>query len=96
MHKGGEINNVQLIDWIGSAEMSHLQNCSVKISKNTVGISQKRRKIETKIEESCGHGGCQSKIEVIVNMQKKSGGGISDGWMGVNQELKLLWGDGHG
>ena len=31
LHKGGQINNVQLIT--GGAEMSHLQNISVKIFK---------------------------------------------------------------
>ena len=31
VHKGGQINNVQLITGSGSAEMSHLQNYSVKI-----------------------------------------------------------------
>ena len=33
VHKGDQINNVQLITGMGSAEMSHLQNCSVEISK---------------------------------------------------------------
>ena len=33
VHKGGQINNVQLITWAVSAEMSYLQNCSVKIFK---------------------------------------------------------------
>ena len=33
VHKGGQTNNVQLITGMGSAEMSHLYNCSVKIFK---------------------------------------------------------------
>ena len=33
VHKGGQINNVQSITGVGSAEMSHLQNCIVKIFK---------------------------------------------------------------
>ena len=33
MHKGGQINNVQLITGVGIAEMSQLQNCSVMCSK---------------------------------------------------------------
>ena len=33
VHKGGQINNVQLITGVGSADMPHLQNCSVKIFK---------------------------------------------------------------
>ena len=31
-HKGGQINNVQLITGLRIAEMSQLQNCSVKWS----------------------------------------------------------------
>ena len=33
VHKGGQINNVQSIAGVGSAEMSNLQNCGVKIFK---------------------------------------------------------------
>ena len=33
VHKGGKINNVQLITGVRIAEMSQLQNCSVKIFK---------------------------------------------------------------
>ena len=38
-----------------------------------------------------GHGGCQSRIEVIVNMQKALkvwGRGL--GWLDVSPELKVL------
>ena len=34
MHKGGQINNVQLITGVRIAEMSQLQNCSVMCRKN--------------------------------------------------------------
>ena len=34
VHKGGQINNVQLITGVGIAEMSQLQNCSVMCTKN--------------------------------------------------------------
>ena len=34
VHKGGQINNVQLITGLRIAEMSQLQNCSVKCTKN--------------------------------------------------------------
>ena len=34
VHKSGQINNGQLITGEGRAEMSQLQNCSVKISKD--------------------------------------------------------------
>ena len=34
VHKGGQINNVQLITGLRIAEMSQLQNFSVKCTKN--------------------------------------------------------------
>ena len=34
VHKGGQINNVQLITGLRIAEISQLQNCSVKCTKN--------------------------------------------------------------
>ena len=36
VHKGGQINNVQLITGLRIAEMSQLQNCSVKCTKNGI------------------------------------------------------------
>ena len=36
VHKGGQINNVQLITGLRIAEMSQLQNCSVVCTKNVV------------------------------------------------------------
>ena len=33
MHKGGQINNVQLITGVRIAEISQLQNCSVMCTK---------------------------------------------------------------
>ena len=36
VHKGGKINNVQLITGVGSAEMSHLQNSMVLSTWNSV------------------------------------------------------------
>ena len=44
VHKGGQINNVQLMTGVGSAEiLSHLQNCSVKISKDHCRYFTKKR-----------------------------------------------------
>ena len=34
VHKGGQINNVQLITGLRIAKMSQLQNCSVMCTKN--------------------------------------------------------------
>ena len=88
VHKGGQINNVRLITVMGSAEMSHLQNCSVKISKEHC------RYFTEKLKKKMG--GCEPIIEVIEKMG--GGGGVKwtwskggGGWKGdVNQELKLL------
>ena len=35
VHKGGQINNVQLITGLRIAEMSQLQNCSVMCTKKS-------------------------------------------------------------
>ena len=76
VHKGDQINNVQLITGVGSAEMSHLQNYSVKISKEHCRYFTKKRK-----NGGGGHGGCQPRIEVIVKMPAKSRGIELSGWM---------------
>ena len=70
--KVGQINNMRLTNGVarGSAEMSQLQNCSVKISKEHCRYFTQKR-----------NGGCQlRRIKVIVIMQKKIGGG-GGGWM---------------
>ena len=56
VHKGGKIKN-----WLGSAEMSHLQNCSHKIYLKSTG----------------GRDGCERRIEVFVKIKKMGGGGGS-------------------
>ena len=43
VHKGGQINNVQLITGVGSAEMSHLQNYIVKIFKEHLRYLTKKK-----------------------------------------------------
>ena len=50
VHKGGQINNVQLITGLRIAEMSQLQNCSVKCTKNG-SYCEKEKKSQ------CGGGG---------------------------------------
>ena len=79
---------------VGSAEMSHLQNCSLKIYlKRALGGGGGVR----------GGGGsqegCEQKIEVFVKIQKKNWGwGPGEGGGGrvrgvrvdVNEELKVL------
>ena len=51
VHKGGQINNMQLIAGMGSAEMSHLQICSVKISKEHCRYLKKEKKKEEKLKQ---------------------------------------------
>ena len=69
VHKGGQINNVQLITGLRIAEMSQLQNCSVMSTKNgSYCENEKKRK-------SQGEKGCVQRMEVIVKRQKSRGGG---------------------
>ena len=78
VHKGGQINNVQLITGLRIAEMSQLQNCSVMCTKNG-SFCEKEKK-------SQGEGGCVQRMEVIV---KRGGGGGGGGGVDVNGEVKL-------
>ena len=72
MHKGGQINNVQLITGVRIAEMSQLQNCSVMCTKK--GSYCENEKNERKCQGR-GSGGCVQRTEVIVKRKKKSWGG---------------------
>ena len=44
VHKGGQINNVQLITGLRIAEMSQLQNC-VQLMEAIVKMKKKREKV---------------------------------------------------
>ena len=69
VHKGGQINNVQLITGVRIAEMSQLQNCSVMcIIKNEVIVKMKKKE-----EKNSGGGGCVQRMEVIVKRNKSGG-----------------------
>ena len=81
VHKGGQINNVQLITGLRIAEMSQLQNCSVKCTKNGSYCEnvKKRRKSQW------GQGRCERRSITFVKIQKKKfwvgwGGGGGSGW----------------
>ena len=90
VHKGGQINNVQLITGLRIAEMSQLQNCSVMCTKN--GSYCENEKKERKSLFFCffffgGGGGGGSgwmRSEAFVKIQKKiflgggSGRGVGD------------------
>ena len=96
VHKGGQINNVQLITGLRIAEMSQLQNCSVKCTKNGSYCENVKKR-----EKKSGGGGmctkngsyCEKEMEVIVKRKTKvSGGGGGGGGVrvDVNGEVKLL------
>ena len=73
VHKGGKIKN-----WMGIAEMLHLQNCSLKIYlKRARGVGLG------------GQDGCERRIKDFVKFQKKKmgGGGVR---VDVNREVKFL------
>ena len=46
LHKGGQINNVQLITGVRIVEMSKLQNCSVMCTKNRSYCENEKRQGE--------------------------------------------------
>ena len=86
MHKGGQINNVQLITGVRIAEISQLQNCSVMCTKK--GNYCENEKNERK-SQGRGSGGCVQRTEVIVKRKKTSGGG-GGVTVDVNGEVRLL------
>ena len=74
VHKGGQINNVQLITGLRIAEMSQLQNCSVMCTKNGSYCEN-----EKKERKSQGGGGMCTKNGSYCEKEKKSGGGGGQG-----------------
>ena len=79
VHKGGQINNVQLITGLRIAEMSQLQNCSVMCTKNG-SYCEKRG------GGGRGSGGrCERRSEAFAKIKKKKniffflGGGVGFG-----------------
>ena len=87
LHKGGQINNVQLITGLRIVEMSQLQNCSVM-------CANKGSYCENKNKKKSGERGqerCVQRMEVIVVKRKKEGGGGGGGLKAdANEEVKLL------
>ena len=73
VHKGGQINNEQLITGVRIAEMSQLQNCSVMCTKNgSYCENEKKRK-------SQGGGGMCTKNGSYCEKEKVRGGGGGGG-----------------
>ena len=85
MHKGGQINNVQLITGLRIAEMSQLQNCSVMCTKNGSYCEN-----EKKERKSQGGGGMCTKYGSYCEKEKKSGGG-GGGGSGVGGQGGCEW-----
>ena len=76
VHKGGQINNVQLITGLRIAEMSQLQNCSAKCTKNGSYCEN----VKKREKKSGGRGGgCVQRMEVIVKRKKSQWGGGGGG-----------------
>ena len=85
VHKGGQINNVQLISGVMIAEMSQLQNCSAMCINNGSYYENEKNKREKVrgggdmykewkrggVGRGGGQGGCEWRSEVFVKIQKK-------------------------
>ena len=87
VHKGGQINNVQLITGLRIAEMSQLQNCSVKCTKNGSYCENVKKGRKSQGE---GGGMCTKNGSYCEKEKKVSGGGGGGGGLDVNGEVKLL------
>ena len=70
VHKGGQINNVQLITGLRIAEMSQLQNCSVMCTKKWKLCENEKRE-----RKSQAGGGMCTKNGGYCEKEKKVGGG---------------------
>ena len=88
LHKGGLINNVQMITGVRIVEMSQLQNCSVMCAKKEVIV-----KIKIKKE---GSGEMCTKNGSYCREKEKKSWGWGGGWGGGglkedgNEDVKLL------
>ena len=86
VHKGSQINNVQLITGLRIAEMSQLQNCSVMCTKNGSYCEN-----EKKERKSQGGGGTCTKNGSYCEKEKKSRGGgggrVGGGGGGVRVDM---------
>ena len=85
VHKGGQINNVQLITGLRIAEMSQLQNCSVMCTKNGSYCEDEKKREKVRGRGMCTKNG--SYCEKEKNSGRGGGGGVR---VDVNGEVKLL------
>ena len=90
VHKGGQINNVQLITGLRIAEMSQLQNCSVMCTKNGSYCENEKKR-----EKVRGRGDVYKEWKFFFFFFFFGGGGGGVGLGGgvrvdVSYEVKLL------
>ena len=76
VHKGGQINNVQLITGLRIVEMSQLQNFSVMCTKNGSYCENEKKREKVRGE---GGGGMCTKNGSHCEKEKKSVGGGGQG-----------------
>ena len=88
LHKGGQINNVQMITGVRIVEMSQLQNCSVMCAKKEVIV---KIKIKKKVRGEVSGEMCTKNGSYCREKEKKSlgggGGGLKED---ANEDVKLL------
>ena len=75
VHKGGQINNVQLITGLRIAEMSQLQNCSAMCTKNGSYCENEKKERKSQGEG----GGMCTKNGSYCEKEKKVRGGMGGG-----------------
>ena len=71
LHKGGQINNVQMITGVRIVEMSQLQNCSVMCAKKEVIV---KIKIKKKVRGEGSGEMCTNNGSYCREKEKKSWG----------------------
>ena len=74
MHKGGQINNVQLITGVRIAEMSQLQNCSVMCTKKG-SYCENEKKMREKVRGGGQGDVYKSYCEKEKKVRLRGGGG---------------------
>ena len=103
VHKGGQINNVQLITGLRIAEMSQLQNCSVMCTKNGSYCENEKREKKSGGRGDVykegggvglgggGPGGCELRSKAFMKIPNIFfffwGGGVGSGRGGVRVDV---------
>ena len=93
VHKGGQINNVQLITGVRVAEMSQLQNCSVMCTKNGSYCENEKKERRSQGEglgRMCTKNGNYCEKEKQVGGSGRVGGGRVGGSGGCEQRSEAF------